>query len=198
MPSPAVRSLHMVCTGPIVYKGAKHVQTDIETLKASLAASGGGAAEAMANVASAFLDTGINLGKFADRSGAGFELVTTPRLLQLALPTASSKLPMVVLTSETTSSAAEILASTLQQQKRARVIGNLTCGCVLAIRNRHSLPDGGVLDVSEFDYKTAEGIRLEGVGITPNDTTMITRADLYAKRDSALERAKKYFAKAIN
>ena len=37
MPSPAVRSLHMVCTGPIVYKGAKHVQTDIENLKASLA-----------------------------------------------------------------------------------------------------------------------------------------------------------------
>jgi C-terminal peptidase prc len=163
-----------------------------------LRGNGGGDAEAMANVASAFLDTGINLGKFADRSGAGFELVTTPRLLQLTLPTASSKLPMVVLTSETTSSAAEILASTLQQQRRARVIGNMTCGCVLAIRNRHTLPDGGLLDVSEFDYKTSEGIRLEGVGITPNDTTMITRADLYAKRDSALERAKKYVAKAIN
>ena len=37
MPSPAVRSLHMVCTGPIVYKGHTHVQTDIENLKASLA-----------------------------------------------------------------------------------------------------------------------------------------------------------------
>src|SRR5499426_4920446 len=44
MPSPAVRSLHMVCTGPIVYKGHKHVQADIETLKASL--SSGGAQEA--------------------------------------------------------------------------------------------------------------------------------------------------------
>src|SRR5215831_7559745 len=40
MPSPAVRSLHMVCTGPIVYTGAKHVQTDIENLKTSLSASG--------------------------------------------------------------------------------------------------------------------------------------------------------------
>jgi len=37
MPSPAVRSLHMVCTGPIAYKGAKHVQADIENLKAALA-----------------------------------------------------------------------------------------------------------------------------------------------------------------
>src|SRR5882672_12935733 len=40
MPSPAVRSLHMVCTGPVAYKGGKHVQADIENLKASLAASG--------------------------------------------------------------------------------------------------------------------------------------------------------------
>jgi carboxyl-terminal processing protease len=163
-----------------------------------LRGNGGGDAEAMANVASAFLDTGINLGKFADRSGSGFELVTTPRLLPLSVPIPSHKLPMVVLTSENTSSAAEILASTLQQQRRARVIGSMTCGCVLAIRNRHTLPDGGVLDVSEFDYKTAEGIRLEGVGITPNDTTALTRADLYAKRDSTLERAKKYFPRAIN
>jgi 5-methyltetrahydropteroyltriglutamate--homocysteine methyltransferase len=36
MPSPAVRSLHMVCTGPIAYTGARHVQTDIENLKASI------------------------------------------------------------------------------------------------------------------------------------------------------------------
>jgi carboxyl-terminal processing protease len=163
-----------------------------------LRSNGGGDAEAMANVASAFLDTGINLGKFADRSGSGFELVTTPRLLPLSVPTASRTLPMVVLTSENTSSAAEILASTLQQQRRARVIGNITCGCVLAIRNRHTLPDGGVLDVSEFDYKTAEGIRLEGAGITPNETSTLMRADLYARRDGTLERAKKYFVRAIN
>ena len=171
---------------------------DAHGIVLDLRSNGGGDAEAMANVASAFLDTGINLGKFADRSGAGFELVTTPRLLQLSLPTASRTLPMVVLTSENTSSAAEILASTLQQQRRARIIGNMTCGCVLAIRNRHTLPDGGVLDVSEFDYKTAEGIRLEGAGITPNVTITTTRADLYARRDSALEQAKRYLAGANN
>ncbi len=36
MPSPAATSLHMVCTGPISYKGQTHVQTDIENLKAAL------------------------------------------------------------------------------------------------------------------------------------------------------------------
>ena len=36
MPSPPARSMHMVCTGPIVYQGAKHVQADIDNLKAAL------------------------------------------------------------------------------------------------------------------------------------------------------------------
>ena len=168
---------------------------DAEAIILDLRGNGGGDAEAMANIASAFLDNGINLGKFADRSGASFELITTPRISQLSSSTAAGKLPMLVLTNETTSSAAEILASTLQQQRRARVLGNTTCGCVLAIRNRHALPDGGVLDVSEFDYKTAQGIRLEGVGITPNEIITIARSDLYAKRDTALERAKRLIAK---
>src|SRR6059036_722599 len=36
MPSPPARAMHMVCTGPIAYKGAKHVQADIDNLKAAL------------------------------------------------------------------------------------------------------------------------------------------------------------------
>ncbi len=36
MPSPAARSVHMVCTGPISYTGYKHVQADIDNLKAAL------------------------------------------------------------------------------------------------------------------------------------------------------------------
>ena len=36
MPSPALRSVHLVCTGPITYKGQKYVQRDIENLKTAL------------------------------------------------------------------------------------------------------------------------------------------------------------------
>ena len=36
MPSPAARSLRMVCTGPISYRGEKHVQADVENLRAAL------------------------------------------------------------------------------------------------------------------------------------------------------------------
>ncbi|MCA1627245.1 MAG: PDZ domain-containing protein [Acidobacteria bacterium] len=156
-----------------------------------LRGNGGGDAEAMADVVSLFLDDGINLGRFADRSGASFELQTYSKRLW-RVPQLRIKLPLVVLTGESTSSAAEIMVAVLQAKGRARVIGAGTCGCVLAIRNRHGLPDGGLLDVSEFDYRTANGVRLQDRGITPDQITSLRRSDLYARRDPALEAAKRF------
>jgi carboxyl-terminal processing protease len=173
---------------PGVLEGAKGIILDLR-------ANGGGDAEAMADVASLFLDEGINLGKFADRSGASFELQTySKRVWRMPRPS-PIKLPLVVLTSENTSSAAEILAAALQSKGRARVIGTGTCGCVLAIRNRHALPDGGILDVSEFDYRTAGGVRLEGAGIKPDELSPLKRSDIYSRHDRALELAKDFLAK---
>jgi carboxyl-terminal processing protease len=167
---------------PSVLDGAEGIILDLR-------GNGGGDAEAMADVASLFLVEGTNLGKFADRSGASFELETFSKRVWRSPASAPVKLPLVVLTSENTSSAAEILAAALQVKGRAQVIGSGTCGCVLAIRNRHALPDGGVLDVSEFDYKTAGGVRLEGAGIKPDTVTTLTRKDIYSRHDRALERA---------
>jgi carboxyl-terminal processing protease len=168
---------------PDVLEGSEGIVLDLR-------GNGGGDAEAMADIASLFLDEGINLGKFADRSGASFELQTFPKRLWRIPNLLPTKLPLVVLTSENTSSAAEILVAALQSKGRAHVIGTDTCGCVLAIRNRHALPDGGVLDVSEFDYRTATGLRLEGVGVKPDKLTPATRADVYSRRDPAMDLAK--------
>ena len=165
-----------------------------EGIVLDLRANGGGDAEAMADVASLFLDDGINLGKFADRSGASFELQTYSKRLWRVPQLSQIKLPLVVLTSESTSSAAEIMAAALQAKHRARVIGTGTCGCVLAIRNRHALPDGGLLDVSEFDYRTAGGVRLQDRGVTPDQSTRLTRNDLYSRRDPAFEAAKRFLS----
>jgi carboxyl-terminal processing protease len=167
---------------PSVLEGADGIILDLR-------GNGGGDAEAMADVASLFLDEGTNLGRFADRSGAAFELQTFPKRVWRSSAATQIKLPLVVLTSENTSSAAEILAATLQAKGRAQVIGSGTCGCVLAIRNRHALPDGGVLDVSEFDYKTAGGVRLEGAGVKPDKLVSVTRSDVYSRHDRAFERA---------
>ena len=169
---------------PSMLEGAEGIILDLR-------ANGGGDAEAMADVSSLFLDDGTNLGRFADRSGASFELETFSKRLWHTPARSQIKLPLVVLTSENTSSAAEIMVAALQAKRRAQVIGTGTCGCVLAIRSRHALPDGGVLDVSEFDYRTASGQRLEGAGIKPDQLVVNSRDDIYSRYDRALEMARK-------
>jgi carboxyl-terminal processing protease len=156
--------------------------------------NGGGDAQAMAEIASLFLGAGVDLGEFTDRSGGGFNILTSLR--SAIADSRKIKVPLVLLTSERTSSAAEIFVSALKQAKAATVIGTQTCGCVLAIRNRHELPDGGVLDVSEMDYQTPTGEHLEGTGISPDQLVMVHRSDLYAKRDPAIIRALAYLKTA--
>ena len=152
--------------------------------------NGGGQAETMTDIASAFLPQGTNLGAFTDREG---RIAATPQtraaMLFAADAVAEFRGPVVVLTSTRTASAAEIFAAALQETKRARVIGEHTCGCVLAIRRRHTLPDGGLLDISEMDFRTARHTRLEGRGVTPDELVSPTRRDLSDGRDPALARA---------
>ncbi|MDT5061946.1 MAG: carboxyl-terminal processing protease [Acidobacteriota bacterium] len=152
--------------------------------------NGGGDAEAMTEVVSAFLPTGKSLGCFTDRNGRiQFEPHTRAAMLFAPDSIKSFRAPVVILTSERTSSAAEIFAASLREAKRAIIIGQNTCGCVLAIRRRHTLPDGGELDVSEMDYFTATGTRLEGTGLVPDEKITLERQDLRARRDRAIERA---------
>jgi len=163
---------------------------DARGLIIDLRNNGGGEAEAMTEVASAFLPTGKNLGYFKDRSGRiGFEPRTSAAMLFAPDSIKSSRVPLIILTSERTSSAAEIFVAALRESGRAFIIGQSTCGCVLAIRHRHTLPDGGELDVSEMDYFTAAGTRLEGRGLKPDETITLNLQDLRAHHDRALERA---------
>jgi carboxyl-terminal processing protease len=163
-------------------KGARGVILDLR-------ANGGGDAEAMSDIASTFLGIGTNLGQFTDRAGTSFTISTHFRSLLTPDPLTQTRLPLTVLTSERTASAAEIFVEALRISGRATIIGSETCGCVLAVRNRHLLPDGGLLDVSELDYQTAQGHRLEGHGLKPDETVTIERSDLYAGRDRAMELA---------
>jgi C-terminal processing protease CtpA/Prc len=141
----------------------------------------------MAGVASYFLPTATGLGEFTNRSGnVALSLETQVWSPVSASSHAPIDIPIVILTSDRTSSAAEILVAALKDAKRATVIGAETCGCVLAIRSRHALPDGGQLDVSELDYRTAQHVRLEGHGIMPDENIILSRRDLYSGRDRVL------------
>ena len=144
----------------------------------------------MAEMASVFLPAATRLGQFMDRQGNVALALETDATFATAFDRISgTQMPLVILISERTSSAAEILVAALQQAAGVVVVGGQTCGCVLAVRTRHALPDGGELDVSELDYRTAKGVRLEGRGITPDESVSLTRRDLYAHRDRLLEAA---------
>jgi carboxyl-terminal processing protease len=152
--------------------------------------NGGGEAESMIDAASAFLPAGTPLGAFTDREGRTIEIPLTRRAMLFAADSITSyNGALVVLTGTRTASASEIFAAALKEAGRARIVGERTCGCVLAIRARHPLPDGGLLDVSEMDYRTAHDLRLEGVGVAPDEIVSPTRADITRGRDAALLRA---------
>jgi carboxyl-terminal processing protease len=163
---------------------------NVRGLIVDLRHNGGGEAEAMTEVASAFLPAGKSLGRFTDRGGRiQFEPHTRAAMLFAPDAIKTFRAPLIILTSERTSSAAEIFVAALKEARRAVVIGQNTCGCVLAIRRRHTLPDGGELDVSEMDYQTAAGTRLEGAGVIADEKITLDRQDLRAHRDRAMERA---------
>ena len=151
--------------------------------------NGGGDAEAMIDVASAFLASGLNMGQFTDRFGYSYSIATRTKSPFIAQVIQQTQVPVIILSSERTSSAAEIFIAAFKSAGRARIIGTETCGCVLAIRHRHTLPDGGILDVSEMDYQTATADRLEKQGVKPDTAVPLERADLYENRDRAMELA---------
>jgi carboxyl-terminal processing protease len=161
-----------------------------------LRGNGGGEAEAMADMASSFLGRDVALGTFTDRWGLSFNIKTRDRSLLAPEMITRTDLPIVILVSERTSSAAEIFSAAIRAFSRGKIFGTETCGCVLAIRNQHKLPDGGVLDVSELDFRTSKGIRLEENGIIPDEIILPERQDLYRKRDRGVEAAINYLSRA--
>ena len=160
---------------------------DARALVLDFRRNGGGDAEAMIDVASAFLTSGMNMGQFTDRLGFSYTIATRTKSPFIAQTIEQTRVPVIILSSERTSSAAEIFIAAFKSAGRARIIGTETCGCVLAIRQRHTLPDGGILDVSEMDYQTATADRLEKQGVKPDTTVAVERTHLYEKRDRAME-----------
>ena len=156
---------------------------DTRGLIIDLRENGGGAAFSAAQMASFLFPKQTSLGMFVGRSGK----VTEPKTQPVAKLMYTGQ--VMVLISEQSGSGAEVFAATLQEQGRVSVIGHPSCGCVLGINRRHILPDGGALDVSEVDYHTSKGTRLEGVGVIPNLVTDLHISDLLSGRDTAMETA---------
>jgi len=88
--------------------------------------------------------------------------------------------PVAILTDGMTGSACEPMVEVLKRIGRATIVGEKTAGAMLD-GDVFELPDGWSMFAPVFDYVTAEGERLDRVGVAP---------DLAVPADRALEAAK--------
>lgn len=163
-----------------------------------LRANGGGDGELGLKIAGYFFNDKTPFGRIITRTGkppsAFFGLFKLPKEFQAGKK--GKQLysnPVVVLINEATGSTSELFAGAMQEQNRAQIIGTQSCGCVLGILNYKQLKGGGDLAISEIGFITSKGRTLEGNGVTPDKSVVVTLADLQRQRDAVLEEAETYF-----
>jgi carboxyl-terminal processing protease len=146
--------------------------------------NGGGFVTTVGQVASYFFDEETDLGEFITRQGRSTRR-RTQRLRTFY------REPLAVLVSSRSASGSEIFAAAMQERKRAMILGTsqTTCGCLLGVSRTLKLLDGGKLNISDTDYRTALGRRIEGTGVKPDILVNVLASDLYLERDRPLETA---------
>ncbi|MGE0882839.1 MAG: S41 family peptidase [Blastocatellales bacterium] len=154
--------------------------------------NGGGFVTTVAQIASYFFADETDLGEFITRFGRSTRR-RTQRLRNVY------REPLIVLVSSRSASGAEIFAAAMQERKRALVIGTnpTTCGCLLGVSRTLKLPDGGKLNISDTDFRSAYGRRIEGIGVKPDQLFYIRISDLIAQRDRALEESVESLGRTI-
>ncbi|MBS1208237.1 MAG: hypothetical protein H6R19_635 [Proteobacteria bacterium] len=103
--------------------------------------------------------------------------------------------PLVILMSQNSASAAELTATALQSVGRAHIIGDRSCGCLLGFLGYAKVPGGGALAFSEIGFEFKDGRRIEGTGLTPDETVRPGLADLASGRDPQFEAAVDWLSK---
>jgi carboxyl-terminal processing protease len=90
-----------------------------------------------------------------------------PETLSAAPGDGSLTLPVAVLVGAGTSGPAEVLAASLQHNKRAEIIGERTAGRT-AIQKLFPLPDGSALWMSYAQYRAPAGAQIHERGVQPD------------------------------
>ncbi len=104
--------------------------------------------------------------------------------------------PVAILVDAMTGSASECFAGGMQSIHRARVFGETSMGQALpALFDR--LPNGDVLIHATGDFVTADGTRLEGRGVIPDEVVPVRKDDLLAGRDAPLAAALAWIDRAV-
>jgi carboxyl-terminal processing protease len=148
----------------------------------------GGLAAMIMGLAGHFFSERSTLGVMKTRESE-MKFPANPRLVNAAGDRVEPyKGPVAILVDGMTGSASECFSGGLQSLGRARVFGQTSMGQALpALFDR--LPNGDVLIHAWGDFVTGTGVRIEGRGVVPDEPVALTRAELLAGRDAALEGA---------
>jgi hypothetical protein len=96
--------------------------------------------------------------------------------------------PVAILVDGLPGSASECFSGGMQSLGRARVFGQTSMGQALpAFFDK--LPNGDILIHATGDFVTADGTRLEGRGVVPDEMVPLVRSDLLAGKDRTLDAA---------
>ena len=148
----------------------------------------GGLAAMIMGISGHFLTERQPLGTMKTRESE-LKFAANPRIVNAAgervTPFAG---PVAVLVDGMTGSASECFAGGLQSLRRVRVFGQTSMGQALPAFFE-KLPNGDVLIHATGDFVTADGTRLEGRGVVPDEIVPIDRKALLAGRDPTLAAA---------
>ncbi len=166
-----------------VLKQFKKALTELKDTKGliiDLRFNRGGYHYAMSEMAQPLFAEKVSFGKTITRTGKmpkflGISLVPKETFVGEAGEQRYSA-PIVILMSNYSASSAEHFAAGMQESGRAKVIGGQSCGCMLGIIGKTKI-NGGELYVSQFDFITAGGKRIEQIGVMPDLTVVPTAVD---------------------
>ncbi len=148
----------------------------------------GGLAAMIMGLSGHFVAERLTLGVMKTRESE-LRFVANPRLVDASgARVAPFAGPLAIVVDGMSGSASECFAGGMQSIGRARIFGQPSMGQALpALFDR--LPNGDVLIHAYGDFVTADGHRLEGRGVIPDEVQPLRRDDLLAGRDLPLEAA---------
>lgn len=168
--------------------------TDANAIIIDLRYNSGGSDSVSFGVASHFVDTSVNVFTKTTHNGTNQSSLFTATLQPFdATPIMQS---VIVLTSQLTGSAAEILTMALRERPNVITMGQPTSGGLSGVLG-FKLANGWDLALSHQIYRTLDGQSFNNVGIPPDVAFSINAAPLLAGKDPLL-RAAFMQARAIN
>ena len=168
---------------------------DADGIIIDLRGNPGGLAAMLMGISGHFVRERKTLGTMKTRESE-LRFIANPRFVNAAgervTPFAG---PVAIIVDSMSGSASECFTGGMQGIGRARVFGQTSMGQALpALFNK--LPNGDILIHAYGDFVAADGTRLEGRGVVPDEITPLTREALARGQDPAMDAALAWVARS--